>query len=239
MQFNFVTSPITNCHFYDRVVALYKDHLVERAEWVAKRQLSPGQTTNASLPGPIVPSFRDEDIALFPSAYAGALVACVSPWIDLCSEDSIINSISRQVLNLEAAYANFCGARSVVIPGPRADGSGKGTAHFARAVQEALLVATKVNFTIHMPMYREPGLGETAATFAQASKEPSGAESAASEEIDLFSAWDTWHSIRTICNYSQRLFVGMFHASLPPALVFIASHVIVGAALASLTGYRN
>jgi protein arginine N-methyltransferase 5 len=111
-------------------------------------------------------------------------------------------------LNLEAAYANFCGVRTIVVPGPRQDESGRGIAQYARAVQEAL-VANRLNIIVHMPMYREPDLEEKAETlssiFNPTAKE---AETDAEKVIDLFSAWDSWNTIRSICTYSMRLFVG-------------------------------
>jgi protein arginine N-methyltransferase 5 len=164
---------------------------------------------NASLPAPIVPTLTDEDTSLFPSAYVAALVAYVSPWIDLCSADAAIASISRQALNLEVAYANFCGVRSIIIPGPRTD-SGKEAAQYARAVQETLVVATRVNIIIHMPMYREPGLEETTELLSSSVSGLNGNPPDSSKEIDVFGAWSTWHTIRTVCNYASRLFVGKF-----------------------------
>jgi protein arginine N-methyltransferase 5 len=187
---------------------LYRDHLKERDQWAQQRGLTATQQTNPSLPGPVVPTLTDKDTSLSPSYYIGSLIAYASPWIDLCSPDPHISSISRQVLNLEAAYANFCGVRTIVVPGPRQDESGRGIAQYARAVQEAL-VANRLNIIVHMPMYREPDLEEKAETlssiFNPAAKE---AETDAEKVIDLFSAWDSWNTIRSICTYSMRLFVG-------------------------------
>lgn len=109
------------------------------------------------------------------------------------------------------AYANFCGVRSLVIPGPRQDGDGRAIAQYVRAVQEAFEVATRVNIIIHMPMYREPGLDEKVKLLSEeldARKAVTNAGSRDDEEVDLFGAWDTWHTIRSVCQYSTRLFVG-------------------------------
>lgn len=207
-----MTAPITNKHFFQRVVDLYKDHLKEREQWAQERGLTPTQQANPSLPGPVIPTLTDQDTSLFPSNYIGSLITYASPWIDLCSSDPFISSISRQVLNLEVAYANFCGARTLVVPGPRQDESGRGIAQYARAIQEALRVANRVNLIVHMPMYREPGLEEKAETLSDIFAPPKE-EQKANEEIDLFSAWDSWNTIRSVCNYSMRLFVGMLPAS--------------------------
>ncbi|KAH6896786.1 protein arginine N-methyltransferase [Thelonectria olida] len=163
----FVTTPITNNHFRDRV--------------------------------------------LFPSAAVNTYTACISPWIDLGSSNPTIANISRQVLNVEINYANFCGVRSIIVPGPLRDASSTGgnlsLAQYSRAVEEALTVGNRLSFLIHIPMYREPGLEPQIKTLASLqSEQPSQLEE---KEIDLFTAWDSWHHVRTVCNYNTRLFVAL------------------------------
>lgn len=166
-------------------------------------------------PDPIVPPLTPEDTSLFPSPTTSGLVAYLSPWIDLGSKNAAVSSISRQVLNLEVAYANFCGIRTVVIPGPRQDalqaGSSQGIAQYARAIQEIMLIGGRLNFVIHLPMYREPGLEESTSTL---SSELLGDDAVQAngkdDEIDIFSTWDSWHLIRSTCDYDGRLLVGMY-----------------------------
>lgn len=201
--FNFVTAPITNHHFRQRVVDLYHSHIKEIQEF----GLTEAEKTNPSLSGPIISTLTDEDTSLFPSTFISAVIAYSSPWIDLCSEDPLVASLSRQALNLEVAYANFCGVRSIIIPGPRRDDDARGVAQYARAIQEAFLIATRLNFIIHIPMYREPNLEETESLLSEAVGK--SVESAPVKEVDLFGAWDTWHTIRSVCDYSGRLFVGL------------------------------
>ena len=62
-----------------------------------------------------------------------------------------------------------------------------------------------------MPMYREPGKDDAASTLA--SLQENGTPRQESKEIDLYTAWDSWHQIRTVCNYNQRLLVGKCHVS--------------------------
>lgn len=207
LQFAFTTAPITNAHFHERVKALYQAHVSE-----LETSLSEKERANPSLPHPIVPTLTDKDTSLGPSPYISNVLAYSSPWIDLGSSDPIIASISRQVLNLEVAFANWCGVRSVIVPGPRRDEDGKAVALYARAIRETFDVATRVNIIIHMPMYREPGLEEKATliTTELLGDDGAGKNTAQSEEIDLFGAWDTWHTIRSVCNYATRLYVGKF-----------------------------
>ncbi|RYP26694.1 hypothetical protein DL767_007924 [Monosporascus sp. MG133] len=191
--FSFVTTPITNEHFHDRIVDLLTKSLA-----ALKEDEAPGLR-----PDPIVPPLTTEDTSLFPASYTSGLVAYSSPWVDLCSSNHVVASISRQVLNLEVSYANFCGVRSIIIPGPREDsvkvGHGQGIAQYARAIQEAFLLGTRVNLIIHIPMYREPGLEEQVTVLS--APESSEEQPQAEQEIDLFSSWDSWHTIRSHAPY--------------------------------------
>nr|CAB91373.1 related to SHK1 KINASE-BINDING protein [Neurospora crassa] len=162
-------------------------HLQEREQWVTERGLTDAQKANPSLPLPTVPTLTDDDTSLFPSSYVGSLIAYASPWIDLCSADPIISDISRQVLNLELAYANFCGSRTIIIPGPRQD-DGRAVAQYAQTLSSLLA-----------------GDGSSSSN----SKETVKTDAAKGTEIDLFSTWDSWHTIRTVCKYSGRLFVAL------------------------------
>lgn len=184
------------------MVSLWRSYLSE----ANNHGLSEEEKSNPSLPGPIVPTLTDKDTALFPGDDSSTSVAYSSPWIDLCSEDPVVASISRQVLNLEVAYANFCGVRSVIVPGPRRDESGWQISQYARAIKETFLIATRINLIIHMPMYREPGLEEKEALFSGQDIQEETSEG----EIDIFSAWDSWHTIRTVCDYNIRLYVGKY-----------------------------
>lgn len=199
-----MTAPITTEHFHQRILDLYRSHLKQ----LEGSGLSEAEKANPSLPGPTVPTLTNKDTSLFPCSYITNLVAYSSPWIDLCSPNPLIASISRQALNLEAAYANFCGVRSMVVPGPRQDGSGEQVARYARAIKEVFLVASRLNVIIHMPMYREPGLEEQCQTLTTELDGPSSKKADDGQEIDLFGAWDTWHTIRNVCKYSTRLSLG-------------------------------
>ena len=185
---------------------LCKGLLDERARCQQDHASSAGHVAGASLPPPVVPILTDVDSSLFPGSRAASAVAYCSPWIDLCSADPLVSAISYQVLNMEVAYANFCGTRTILIPGPRHDGA-RGVAQYARAVLEALRVATRAVLVIHLSMYREPGLDETAELLSSLLPEPApGAPTP--EQIDLFGVWDSWHTIRTVCTYDRRLYIG-------------------------------
>ncbi|OTB04053.1 hypothetical protein M426DRAFT_59235 [Hypoxylon sp. CI-4A] len=200
--FSFVTTPITNERFHERVVELLETTLSD-----IQKSEKPG-----SIPDPVVPPLTIEDTTLFPGTLTSGQIAYASSWIDLTSSNHVISSISRQVLNLEASYANFCGVRSLVIPGPRQDssktGNSQGIAQYARAIQEALTIGSRLNISIQIPMYREPGLEEKSSVLSLSGKGEIEAPSDG-EEIDLFSSWDSWHTIRSICEYDARLHIAL------------------------------
>ncbi|PHH59676.1 hypothetical protein CDD81_2678 [Ophiocordyceps australis] len=204
---SFATTPVTNNKFKSRITNLVSGHLA------LLRQNSQSASSSAtwSRAEPIIPPITPDDTALFPSSTSSTYTACTSPWIDLCSPNPVIASISRQVLNLEINYANFCGVRSIVITGPSSDASKNGgnraLVQYARAVQEALAIATSVAFLIHMPMYREPLPAHHVETLS--SLELEQVQAPCSTNIDLFSSWDSWHLIRSVCNYNHRLFVSL------------------------------
>ncbi|KAH6984628.1 protein arginine N-methyltransferase [Ilyonectria sp. MPI-CAGE-AT-0026] len=204
---SFVTTPITNNHFRDRVFALVAQHLAT----LAGEGNSPTTIATAAREDPILPPLTPKDTGLFPSAAVNTYTAYISPWIDLCSTNPVVSSISRQVLNLEVNYANFCGVRSIVVPGPQRDaskdGGNQGLAQYSRAVEEALTIGGRVTFLVHMPMYREPGQESDIKTLSSLqSQQPPKVDE---KDIDLFTAWDSWHHVRTVCNYNTRLFVAL------------------------------
>ncbi|RBR10661.1 uncharacterized protein FIESC28_09367 [Fusarium coffeatum] len=203
----FATTPITNTHFRDRVFALVSEHL----STLSNNGEKPSTTMTGSRAEPILPPLTPKDTGLFPCAAVNTYTAVISPWIDLGSSNPIISSISRQVLNVEINYANFCGVRSIVIPGPRQDASSDGgnqsLAQYSRAVEEALTIGNRLTFLIHMPMYREPVQeSEEISISSLDTKTPDKAEG---KEIDLLASWDSWHHIRSVCNYNTRLFVSL------------------------------
>ncbi|KAL5611956.1 hypothetical protein BROUX41_000477 [Berkeleyomyces rouxiae] len=205
---SYLTSPITNSHFCQRVTDIVKTHL----EALKENKSDATAALTAAIPDPIIPPLTPKDTSLFPNLSVSTYTACTSTWIDLGSSDPVIANISRQVLNLELAYATWCGVRSLIIAGPKKDSSrgkaNQGLAQYARAIREALTVASRQQITIHIPMYREPGLGEATESLSEIIYGSQSASEMASE-IPLFSAWDSWHYIRTLCDYNPRLFVGV------------------------------
>ncbi|KAF4969276.1 hypothetical protein FZEAL_10257 [Fusarium zealandicum] len=203
----FATTPITNTHFRERVFALISEHL----SLLSENGENPTTRATGSRAEPILPPLTPKDTSLFPCAAVNTYTAVISPWIDLGSTNPIISSISRQVLNVEVNYANFCGVRSVIVQGPRQDASKDGgnqsLAQYSRAIEEALTVGNRLTFLVHVPMYREPGQEPQGENIS--SLEPKTRVQTEGKEIDLLAAWESWHHVRTVCSYNTRLFVAL------------------------------
>lgn len=204
-----LTSPITSPHFHSRVLTLISTHLSELATFDSSNDL-----LNKQLPPtPIIPPLTPVDTPLTPGDTVSHLIAYSSPWIDLCSPDPLIANISRQILNIEIAYASFCGIGNVIIPGPRIYSSGStdndGLVQYARAIQEALSIGSYIQIAIHIPMYGFEEVKEmTGDLLPFAREQRTSDKSKANKEIDLLETWDAWNLIRGVCKYNSRLSVG-------------------------------
>ena len=143
-----LTSPITTPSFHTRVLLLLSNHI---------RELERNPATE--LPIPTISSLSPVDTPLAPGDIVPHLLAFVSPWLDLCSPDPIIYNVSRQVLELEVAYAAFCGVGNIILPSPKLH-HGKlhceGVTQYAYAVQEALKIAQYIQLSIILPMMDDP-----------------------------------------------------------------------------------
>jgi protein arginine N-methyltransferase 5 len=204
-----LTSPITSPHFHSRVLALISTYLSKLSLFEA----SDDAATKSIPPAPIIPPLTPVDTPLTPGETVSQIIAYSSPWIDLCSTDPLISNISRQVLNIEIAYASFCGVGNIIIPGPRSYSSGStgndGLIQYARAVQEALTIGSYVQVAIHIPMYAQHEEAEITGDLRPFARTQNLAEKPkTSKEIDLFETWDGWNLIRTVCKYNSRLSVG-------------------------------
>ena len=147
-QYDMLTSPITTPTFHTRVLALLSNHITELERNPA-----------AELPIPTISSLSPVDTPLAPGDIVPHLLAFVSPWLDLCSPDPIIYNVSRQVLELEVAYAAFCGIGNILLPCPKLHHGklhGEGVTQYAYAVQEALKIAQYIQLSIILPMMDDP-----------------------------------------------------------------------------------
>src|ERR1700712_4321410 len=197
-----VTSPITTPHFHSRVLTLlYSSFSTHSEEDVTK-------TKNAS-PIVITP-LNPVDTPLTPDDSINQLIGVTSSWIDLGSPDPIIADVSRQVLQLELAYAAFCGVTYALIPGPRLRGQGvsdSGIAQYARVLSDALAQGPYMQLYVWLPMidHSEEPIDQIGDLAPFARPQYLGELETESKRLDVFGAWEAWNMIRSICKYPSRL----------------------------------
>lgn len=197
-----LTISITTPHFQSRVLALLSNYLSDS-----------NNRDHVSLP--TVSSLSQLDTSLGPGGMIPHLLAIVSPWIDLSSPDPVIYSISRQVLELELAYAAFCGFGNILLPSPKlhhGKSHGDGIVQYALAVQEALGLGNYLQIMIRLPIidYPEEENDDVYGSLAHYAREEYVIpfENNKPRKPEIFGTWDAWNIIRTVCNYNNRLFVG-------------------------------
>ena len=222
-----LTTPITTPSFHSRVLTILSSHFEELESY-----------PHRSTPVPIIPSLSRADTPLAPGETISQLLAVVSPWIDLCSPDPVVYNVSRQVLELEVAYAAFCGIGNIILPCPKLHHgklSGEGVTQYACVVQDALTIGQYIQMSVSLPMMDNPeqdseniigSLAERARAKYLGLSEGSSYNSSMDDleeddegntfvvsrkkpaKVDFFGTWDAWNVIRTICKYNNRLFVG-------------------------------
>lgn len=195
-----ITRPITTTSFQVKVLAAL-DAYFEKVS---------GSANADEVPYPMIPPFTPEDTTLLPDEYISSVLAVTSPWIDLASPDPAIAHVSRQVFNLEVAYAAFCGVNNMIIQGPRLQPDSI-IPQFARAIVQALNVGAYLNLQILLPMTGAESKDETQNPRHMASRtreQYAVAPGNASTTNDLLGSWDAWELIRTVCKFHGRLSVG-------------------------------
>ena len=192
-----LSSPITNDHFHTRVLSLLRSY----TQTVSN--------TSQPQPLPLIAALENLDTPLGPTDTISQLVTYSSSWIDLSSPDPVIAHLSRQVLHLEVAYASFCGAVNIVVPGPRLSHGQNGVAQYARAIKEAMSTGAYVQFHILMPV-------DGTKTAVDDQEELGNLKRFARSEFDVqqnnstdvWSSWEAWNTVRSICKYHSRLSLG-------------------------------
>ncbi|MCJ1463448.1 methyltransferase protein [Pseudocyphellaria aurata] len=193
-NYDMLTTPITTPNFHSRILILHADHL-EKSK----------TTIGSIVPPPIISALSVVDTSLSPGDTITHLLGVISPWIDLCSPDPLIYEISRQVLELEVAYAAFCGFGNVIIQGPKLHHGkihGDGLMQYAFAIQEALGASNYLQVEIKLPMADHFPVDKDNAADSlayRAREEYVGVtEGGTSKKTELYGTWDAWNIIRTV-----------------------------------------
>ncbi|KIW98210.1 uncharacterized protein Z519_01794 [Cladophialophora bantiana CBS 173.52] len=212
-NYDMVTSPITTPHFHSRVLTLLSSSLPFHSE--------EDITKTKSASPVIIPPLTPADTPLTPDESISQTIGITSSWIDLGSPDPIIADVSRQVLQLELAYAAFCGLTYVLIPGPLLRGQGvsdSGVAQCARVILDALGQAPYMQLYIWFPMidHSEEHVDQMGNLAPFARPQFLEQDEAEIERLDLFGTWEAWNLIRSICKYPSRLCVALSIPKLLP-----------------------
>ncbi|RKF65814.1 Protein arginine N-methyltransferase skb1 [Golovinomyces cichoracearum] len=207
-QYDMITTPVTTAHFQNRVLALVLDYLSKFSSDNLEHSLK------NTLLAPIISPLTPADTHLSPGVNVSQLIAYSSPWIDLGSKDPLISSISRQVLNIEIAYASFCGIGYIIIPGPRASSYGihksERLTQYARAIHEALAIGNFIHISIHVPMYDSEVDKKIIGDIALYARDPNQSQKLLKKkDCGSYDTWDTWNIVRSVCKYSPRLSVAL------------------------------
>ncbi|OQO09711.1 hypothetical protein B0A48_05114 [Cryoendolithus antarcticus] len=206
LGYDLITTLLTTPVLHARVIETVCKYLSQSADDVG-----------TDRPLPLISPLTPDDTELAPGDNNTGLVVRISPWLDLGSADPVIAHVSRQVFNLEVAYASFCGIQHVLVSGPVPDSD---ETQYARALLEALSVSAHLHFFVMLPMSGESedaGSDEQhLAELARDSYTPNdrGAVLEDEEQDDVnadssLNTWDLWDGIRTICDYNSRLSVAL------------------------------
>lgn len=227
-----LTTPITTPHFHTRVLTLLSSYLDEVESAISQYNAIP-----------TVSSLSPVDTPLAPGETLSQLLGVISPWIDLCSPDPAVYNISRQVLELEVAYAAFCGLGNIILPAPKLHHGklhGDGVTQYAYAIQEALKIGHYIHMSVLLPMMdtSEQEIDEVVGSLADRARGrylglPEDARHKDSIEVEerdkevtvlatrkkpvkynFFGTWDAWNIIRTVCKYNSRLCVGKIRVAI-------------------------
>jgi protein arginine N-methyltransferase 5 len=171
-QYDMITARITNSRFHKRI-----QEAIARARSEKRLHIH-------------IDALTADEVNIRPGQYMSSVIAFVSTWIEVETADSLLAHVSRQVLDLELAYAAFCGLSHVVIPSPKFQ---ENIAEYAQAINTALSRATYMQLLIQLSI--DDWVGD---------------ENSLTENVmyDAFSAWDSWNTIRTVCKYNTQLAIG-------------------------------
>ena len=200
-----VTTSITNQNFSRRAWSCLRS-----GDKASDPSASAGYAQGPSLP--VLAPIAADETDLVPAEFNSRVIGFTDPFINICSPDPVVSDVSRQILHMEIAYAAFCGMSSIFVTGPAlytVDGATPGLAKFALAIEESLALGANLSISILFPMTDEPSNRRVTLQSSAAGPEAKRLmEAERARKSDTFGTWDAWNFIRTMCNYSSRLFAG-------------------------------
>ncbi|EMC91657.1 hypothetical protein BAUCODRAFT_78806 [Baudoinia panamericana UAMH 10762] len=205
--YDLVTLPVTNGGFQSHVLSVIEQYVTSLTRAPEAK----------GVPLPLLAPLAPDHTNLSPGEGTSSLVAFASPWIDVGSPDPLIAHISRQVLNLEVAYAAFCGISNIAIRGPLNHAS---ISQYGRAVLELLGVSPYLQIHLLLPVSGEleQDISDEHTHLAELVR-PQYVKGTEMDEDDPneYNSWDVWNTIRSMCNYNSKLSIALeLPRQLPP-----------------------
>ncbi|GAM88580.1 hypothetical protein ANO11243_066140 [Dothideomycetidae sp. 11243] len=200
LGYDMITTPITN--------AVFREH-VEQA------LMDPSN--------PLVSCLSPEYTSLSPNSSTSSLIGVVSPWVDVASSNPRVALISRQVLNMEVAFAAFCGISNVLLP-PLFRGKKhidhQSVSRYTRAVASATAIGPYLQLLVPFPMDDQVSYPQNShvdslsVVSGPSSNELRNEESRTSDPL---TSWDAWNLVRATCNYHAKLAIALTIPRLLPS----------------------
>jgi len=138
----------------------------------ARREFS-GRTTRAE-------PFTRSDLTLHSNVWSSNVVGCLSPWINLDSNNHMVRQESEKALKQEMAWAHHISCPAVIAPPPTRD-----CKNYARAIYSQFSGFGNTSIYIHIPLLwpDDPEMGTD--------------------------PWETWNDLRMQCEHHSSLFVAL------------------------------
>ncbi|KAG0687832.1 methyltransferase protein [Pichia californica] len=114
-------------------------------------------------------------------------VGLISSWIELDSDDIVINEFSFQVFYNEISFANYLGIKTFMLSPPK---NVNNMQIFSSNILKLMDLLPSINITISLPISQD--LQDKDTSF-----------------YDSYSTWEMWNSIRLNCNYHPNLSVSL------------------------------
>ncbi|EIN04806.1 PRMT5-domain-containing protein [Punctularia strigosozonata HHB-11173 SS5] len=168
------------------------------------------------------PAFLLDEVTLTRLDEAANVIAVVSDWLELDSEDDWLRHDFEIALQQELAYATYLNIGTAILPPPR---NRAHAASYGRAIGAALAANPALHLSLRLPIY-DPAVFQaqagkppaspapvsvpgspSPATFSpsRASVSSVGSSVARAPEGDLNGNWEMWDVIRSVCDYHPHL----------------------------------
>ncbi|GMF98310.1 unnamed protein product [[Candida] boidinii] len=160
------------------------------------------------------------------------LIGITSSWIELDSEDPLINEFSLQVITNEINYSTFLGIEDILISPPN---SLNNLLIYSNNLNSLLSKFPTIRFSIRLPFCETNTSNNNLSnlesrtvslnnTYSVNTLTNNGDNINKSDDIDYLSTWEIWNKIRISCNYNQNLYVSLaspnsFEPKLPEYLI--------------------